>query len=137
MKKPVIAGVAALAAIAGGTGAYALTAADPEPVAPAAPTSTATAEPTASATPQPTSAASAEPVAYPAADEAAFLALVHRDWQGAEVPSDDEALAAGYEVCEAYETEVAVDDQRFPQWSGLDNFAIHFAAGAALCPADG
>lgn len=69
-------------------------------------------------------------------DEQAFVALVERDWQGATVPPAEELIAAGYEVCTALQEEVAVDDERFPQWSGLDNMAVHFAAGAALCPAD-
>lgn len=94
--------------------------------------------PTASetSTAEPTPSVSYEGSYLSGADESAYIDLVHRDWQGATVPTDDELLAAGYEVCEAIQTDVAVDDQRFPEWSGLDNFAVHFAAGSALCPAD-
>lgn len=116
-------------ALAGAVLAIALVGCAAQPQAPVAPLM-------ASATAEPTPSTSYEGSHASAEAEEAFLALVERDWQGEVRPSDADALAAGYEVCAAYTEEVAIDDQRFPQWSGLDNMAVHFAAGAALCPAD-
>lgn len=140
MKKSLIAGVAAIAVVAGGTAAFALTAgAQDLPQAPPAPTTTASAEPTASATAEPTSMP-AEPVesAYPEADEDAFLALVHRDWQGEGLPEDAALLAAGYDRCGATaEYRVEHQDDFWPEWSGANNMMVGFAAEYFLCPAAG
>lgn len=117
--------------------ALALAGCSAQPTAPAAPLmgqSSTTETPEPSATPEPST--TPDTAAYPHADEDAYLALVERDWQdGDPMPTTAEALSAGYERCDAVQVSRTADDAFFPQWSGVNNLMVQFAAETHLCPA--
>lgn len=113
-------------------------AAGPEaPPAPVGIASEAITTASASAVPDESETPTAEPVesTFPDASESDFLRMAHRDWEGAPVPADAALLDAGYEVCAGIAEERVFDDDRFPEWSGQNNFVMHFAAEYHLCPA--
>lgn len=89
---------------------------------------------------QPADSASAEPSpdsGYPEADETAFLDLIERNWQSDDdaMPSDEELLAYGYQMCDDDNGEISTIEP-VEGLSDQNSITLHTGAGYHLCPVD-
>lgn len=122
--------IALAAAIAG----LALAGCSAQPQAPIAPLM---------ASAQPSASASASPSATPAPSQAAaehesFMAALNTNWSEGAAPSEADAIAAGYAVCDALDSGASnFGDHILAEFSAVDDALIQWNARAWLCPVSG